>query len=265
MRKQFFVITLLMLVQSSFAQSFTNKTWRKADYYQYGSWLETFRLDYVSNERNKDGSGKATLYLTFLSDPNCFTFCTIENWYDIKIRDNATGKIYKITNGNKITLRNDAVFGFYNTGEEIPFSLTFEALPADVKNIDVIWTLNGKDYNWFTNVDLNPQRDDSESEPYFYFNYFLFTVTFYSSLPSNIYFVLDGHDQSDLVLDQTYYDNNRAPSSCGSSGTLTIGFPRTEKDHRLDIEAYSTSNDGKKRKWKFTETPSIDCFFIKMQ
>ena len=215
----------------------------------------TIRLDYFSNWQTITGEKRTTIYFSHLAATGS-PFHAISGWKTVRIRDRATGKEYKVINGNGITLRNDAVFAFHNSGSEIGFSLDFELMPSTVRNIDVMFL----DYKWFEDVQLDPAKD--YNDPVFHLHYMLRTISFFTRVKSIISFKLDNAVQSDIVLRQ-YYEAPNKPADCTAAATLTLAFAIEEQEQPYQVYAYYTVGDGE-RNWQFTATPSIGCDIISL-
>ena len=202
------------------------------------------------------GEKRTTVYFSHLACGGA-PFHAISGWNTVRIRDKATGKEYKVINGNGITLRKDAVFAFHSSGQEIGFSLDFELIPSTVRNIDVMFL----DYKWFADVQLDPDKD--YDDPVFRLNYMLRTLSFYTRVKSVISFKLENSIQSDLVLRQ-YYETPNKPSDCTAAATLTLAFAIEEQHQPYNVYAYYTIGD-RERHWQFTATPSIGCDMISLE
>ncbi|MDB5251840.1 MAG: hypothetical protein JWP27_1009 [Flaviaesturariibacter sp.] len=244
MRKLLFTLLLLASVHAVFSQDeFTVKVWKQP--VSTGSY---FRLDYFSNWKTVSGQATTSLFLSFIPRPGSFTFASYSGWSGIRIRDRATGKEYKITNGNGITLRSDAVFAFHNKGDEIGFSLDFETMPPTVRNIDVYWG----DSKWFDNVVLDPARTNEDH--IFVLYYLLRTISLFTTVNKTIYFDFENSSQSDLYINR-YYTKPSEPSDCTASGTLTLAFPISEQGKPYTIAAHFAGEAG--NRWSFTAEPEI--------
>jgi hypothetical protein len=244
MRKLILGLVLLAAVQTGFCQEeFINKLWK-----QPTSTASYFRLDYFSNWKTIAGEKKTSLFLSFIPRPGASVFMSYSGWNSIKIRDRATGKEYKITNGNGITLRNDAVFAFHNKTDEIGFYLDFEPMPSTVRNIDVFWA----DSKWFENVPIDPTKTE---DGIFALSYLLRTISMYTTVSKNIYFNFENSSQSDLYINRYYQAPNR-PTDGTASGTITLAFPISEQDTPYNIYAYYHEGETENN-WKFTATPGI--------
>ena len=252
MKKIVLVLTLVAAIQTGFCQDFTNKLWKKPV-----SSASSTRLDYFSNWKTVIGEQKTTLYFSYVPKPGSYAFHAIKDWKTVKVRDKATGKEYKVIDGNGITLRNDAVFAFHcNNGHEIGFSLDFEPMPSTVRNIDVIFL----DDKWFADVPLDPARH--YNDPVFRLHYMLRTISFYTTVNRVISFNFDNTVQSDMVI-RTYYEKSYPPRDCTAGGTLTLAFPIAEQETPFSVYAYYFIGEDKKY-WQFTATPSIGCEMISL-
>lgn len=251
MRKLALAMVLAAIVQKGFCQEFTNKIWRNP-----ASSSSTIRLDYFSNWQTLAGDKRTTIYFSHLACGGA-PFHAITGWNTVRIRDKATGKEYKVINGNGITLRRDAVFAFHTTVPEIGFSLDFELMPSTVRNIDIMW---GND-KWFSDVQLDPSKH--YNDPVFRLNYMLRTLSFYTRVKGIISFKLENNIQSDLVIRQYYVAPNK-PADCTAAATLTLAFAKEEQEQPYNVYAYYMDGD-RERNWQFKATPSIGCDMISLE
>jgi hypothetical protein len=251
MRKLVLVLVLATIVQTGFCQEFTNQLWIKP-----ASSSSTIRLDYFSNWQTITGEKRTTVYFSHLACGGA-PFHAISGCSTIRIRDKATGKEYKVINGNGITLRKDAVFAFHSSSREIGFSLDFELIPSTVRNIDIMWGAS----KWFADVQLDPAKN--YESPVFRLNYMLRTLSFYTRVNKVITFRLENSIQSDLVLRQ-YYESSNKPADCTAAATLTLAFAIEEQDQPYNVYAYYTIGD-RERHWQFTATPGTGCDMISLE
>jgi hypothetical protein len=245
MKRYLFILSFFFFASVAIAQDeFTVKLWK-----QPVSTASFFRLDYFCNWKTVTGERRTSLFLSFIPKPSNSRFMSYTGWSKIRIRDRATGKEYKVTDGNGITLRNDAVFAFHNSTDEVGFSLDFEVMPSTVRDIDVYWD----DSRWFADVHLDPAG--SQGDKIFMLSYLLRTITMYTSVPKNIYFNLENTSQSDLYINR-YYPAPQRPASATAAGTITLAFPLSEDGKPYTIIAYYTE-DGAERRWQFDASPGM--------